>query len=125
MAMAAAGVVAAFAIVGGWAAGRVAPGAGPMVEWDPAAAVATVTTDAGPTRYRLGRPGDSLLVGDWDGDGSLTPALYRPATGEVFTFDAWAAGRAAVRRAPVAGRATVVRSDGRDRVEIVGVDGSW
>lgn len=41
-------------------------------------------------RYELGRAGDALLVGDWDCDGSRTPALYRPATGEVFRFDGWA-----------------------------------
>lgn len=40
-------------------------------------------------RYQLGRPGDRLLLGDWDCDGRDTPALYRPA-GEVFYFDAWA-----------------------------------
>ncbi len=40
-------------------------------------------------RYQLGRPGDTLVVGDWDCDGRDTPALYRPS-GEVFLFDAWA-----------------------------------
>ncbi|MCC5947230.1 MAG: serine/threonine protein kinase [Nitriliruptoraceae bacterium] len=42
------------------------------------------TTD----RYALGAaPDDVLLVGDWTCDGRETPALYRPADGQVFTFD--------------------------------------
>ena len=45
----------------------------------------------GGRRYALGRPGDALVVGDWDCDGRATPALYRPTTGDVFLFDAWAA----------------------------------
>ena len=31
-----------------------------------------------------------MTVGDWDCDGVHTAALLRPATGEVFVFDAWA-----------------------------------
>lgn len=41
-------------------------------------------------RFELGRPGDALVVGDWDCDGTATPALYRPSTGEVFLFARWA-----------------------------------
>ena len=44
----------------------------------------------GGRRYALGRPGDALVVGDWDCDGRATPALYRSTTGDVFLFDAWA-----------------------------------
>lgn len=44
------------------------------------------------SRYRVGEPGDVLLEGDWDCDGRPTPALYRPATGEVFTFPRWPDG---------------------------------
>lgn len=40
--------------------------------------------------YAVGVANDWLGVGDWDCDGTLTPALYRPATGEVFLFDGWA-----------------------------------
>jgi hypothetical protein len=36
--------------------------------------------------YRVGQRGDELLVADWDCDGVQTPALLRPATGEVFVF---------------------------------------
>lgn len=41
-------------------------------------------------RYIVGRLGDLATVGDWDCDGTATPALLRPSTGEVFLFDAWA-----------------------------------
>lgn len=40
-------------------------------------------------RYRVGQPGDEVLVDDWDCDGEATPALLRPATGEVFVFPRW------------------------------------
>lgn len=39
--------------------------------------------------FRLGDPADSIVVGDWDCDGTATPALLRVATGEVFVFDRW------------------------------------
>ncbi|MGZ4728670.1 MAG: protein kinase domain-containing protein, partial [Acidimicrobiales bacterium] len=41
-------------------------------------------------RFALGQPGDQLLLGDWDGDGRDTPALYSPSTGAVTRFDGWA-----------------------------------
>ena len=44
---------------------------------------------AGGRRYRVGQPGDELLVADWDCDGTPTPALLRPSTSEVFVFPAW------------------------------------
>ena len=34
-------------------------------------------------RFAMGRPGDQLLLGDWDGDGRDTPALYDPSAGTV------------------------------------------
>lgn len=40
-------------------------------------------------RYRVGQEGDELLVGDWNCDGTATPALLRPTTGEVFVFQRW------------------------------------
>ena len=54
-----------------------------------------VSTDAnavlvGDRRYRLGTDGDVVAVGDWDCDGTATPALLRPSNGKVFTFDRWA-----------------------------------
>jgi eukaryotic-like serine/threonine-protein kinase len=41
-------------------------------------------------RFAVGQPGDRVLVGDWDCDGQATPAVVRPATGELFVFAGWA-----------------------------------
>lgn len=80
--------------------------------------------EAAGVRYHLGRPGDVLLLGDWDCDRRDTPALYRPVTGQVFIFPAWAdqgpalAGTDAGRH-PAAGGATVVRGpEGCDQVVV-------
>lgn len=44
----------------------------------------------GDERYMvLGEPGDQLFFGDWYCEGRDTPALYRPAHGEVHYFDSW------------------------------------
>lgn len=40
-------------------------------------------------RYGVGAPGDTALSGDWNCDGTPTPAILRPATGEVAVFDSW------------------------------------
>ena len=40
-------------------------------------------------RYAVGEPGDVVLLGDWDCDGTSSPAVHRPATGQVWRFDAW------------------------------------
>ena len=40
-------------------------------------------------RYAVGAPGDFVETGDWDCDGRDTPAIVRPATGDVVLFDAW------------------------------------
>ncbi len=62
--------------------------------WDTRTATLTVPALAAPAapgaRFDLGAPGDDAVLGDWDGDGTDEPALYRPATGEVFRFDGWA-----------------------------------
>ncbi len=73
---------------------------------DPAERVGPVDTDAdgcaetvvvkgqvievGARRFAAGVDGDQVLVGDWDCDGQATPALLRPASGEVFVFTTWA-----------------------------------
>jgi hypothetical protein len=41
-------------------------------------------------RWAIGEPGDDIVLGDWTCDGAVTPAAYRPATGEVFVFADWA-----------------------------------
>jgi hypothetical protein len=48
-----------------------------------------VITRAG-ARFGVGDPGDVVTVGDWDCDGTATPGVVRPTTGEVFLFDRWA-----------------------------------
>lgn len=48
------------------------------------------TVSAGPARWTLGELGDVVAVGDWDCDGQATPALLRPASGDVFVFPGWA-----------------------------------
>ena len=53
----------------------------------PARPGGVIQTAAG--RYRLGRPGDLVVVGRWHCGGPL-PALLRPATGEVWVWDGWA-----------------------------------
>ena len=83
------------------------------VVWDRRTATATV----GATRYVLGRDGDRLLIGDWDGNGTATPALYRPADGRVFLFAEWAGPGA--RLAPVSVRSSGV-IDGRPVVASAG-----
>ncbi len=45
----------------------------------------------GGIRYAVGAPGDVVVVGRWTCGGTAFPALLRPATGQVWVFDAWAA----------------------------------
>ena len=75
-------------------------------------------------RFSMGRPGDQLLLGDWDGDGRDTPALYDPSAGTVTRFDGWARsgeplpGAVVTTDAPLGGLARVARSADGDQVEI-------
>jgi hypothetical protein len=64
--------------------------------------------------FEVGAPGDVVVLGDWDCDGSDTPGVYRPATGAIALFTRWpAAGSPAPPAVRAAGRvngtATVVR----------------
>ena len=80
--------------------------------------------DVGGRRYQLGRPGDALVVGDWDCDARATPELYRPSTGEVFLFDAWpgagpeVAARAGTRMAPHGVASVERQAGGCDRIVV-------
>lgn len=56
-----------------------------------AIAVDGATIMAGAHRFVVGEAGDQLAVGDWNCDGSSTPAALRPSTGELFVFDTWGA----------------------------------
>jgi len=51
--------------------------------------------------YAVGRPGDLVLLGDWSCDGTATPAVLRPATGEVAVFARWPTAGSALRPALV------------------------
>ena len=55
---------------------------------------------SGAQRWRVGEPGDLVAVGDWDCDGTSTPAVLRPRTGRLHLFDAWASPDAAVTATP-------------------------
>jgi len=44
----------------------------------------------GPTRYRIGVPGDEALAADWGCRGTTRAVVLRPATGELFVFRGWA-----------------------------------
>ena len=52
--------------------------------------------------YTVGRQGDRVAVGDWDCNGTMTPGLVRPSTGEIFLFASWAGIGAGVTIAPTA-----------------------
>ena len=45
---------------------------------------------SGGHRWSVGAPGDLVAVGDWDCDGTTTPALVRPSTGRLHVFAEWA-----------------------------------
>lgn len=39
--------------------------------------------------YSIGLQDDLVVLGDWDCDGEVTPAIVRPATGGVVLFESW------------------------------------
>jgi len=47
--------------------------------------------EAGSARWSVGEVGDQVATGDWSCTGERTLALFRPATGELFRFEGWAA----------------------------------
>lgn len=46
--------------------------------------------EGGGVKWTLGQAGDQVATGDWGCQGRRTVALFRPSTGELFRFDAWA-----------------------------------
>jgi len=46
--------------------------------------------DEPPVELVVGDDGDRAVVGDWNCDGTYTPGVYRPDTGQVFLFAGWA-----------------------------------
>ncbi len=95
------------------------------VVWWPDRAEADRPEDSGSrSRFILGDPGDQLVLGDWDGDGRDTPALYDPQRGALIRFDGWAepgqplTGRVDPGTVPTGGLAEVLRRSGGDEIEI-------
>lgn len=75
--------------------------------------------------FRLGDTGDVVVVGDWNCDGYVTPAMLRARTGEVFVFAQWAAPderSEALPLAVVTGATTLIDPTERcpDLVAVVG-----
>ncbi|MCU1356192.1 MAG: serine/threonine protein kinase [Acidimicrobiales bacterium] len=64
--------------------------------------IAGSTIQVGSRRFAAGEPHDLIAVGDWDCNGTATPAVIRPATGEVFVFARWATSSRPVTMAPTA-----------------------
>jgi hypothetical protein len=87
------------------------------------------------TWFEVGRSGDIVRVGDWDCDGSPSPAVLRPTSGEVFVFEEWAEddgvrrvdalavipGAADLTLSPTAGCDTLVVIDDSGREAVVEV----
>jgi hypothetical protein len=63
--------------------------------------VAAAVVDHDGARFAVGEPGDLVAVGDWDCDGTPTPAVARPADGTVWAFAAWADGSGSVTALPL------------------------
>jgi hypothetical protein len=90
--------------------------------------VAGNTVERDGVRWTVGRPDDVLAVGDFACNGSITAAVLRPATGQVWLFAEWAGERAPIAgyplaKVPGAVRLTV-RPVGRcDRLEAVDAGG--
>ena len=53
------------------------------------AMVLTIRVDGEQLRIALGRPGDQVVLGDWDCNGTDTPALYQAGAGQVQYFNVW------------------------------------
>jgi serine/threonine protein kinase len=80
-----------------------------------------VDTDGG--RFAVGEPDDDVVLGDWDCDGSSTPAVLRTGTGDVFVFERWASTARdetveATTRVPDSTGARVDTRDGCDHLVV-------
>jgi hypothetical protein len=93
-----------------------------------AAAVASTTGSGHGSRFRIGRPGDVVVIGRWQCRAAF-PAVLQPPTGRVWAFDSWAPAGASrpgrlVAEVPGA-RSLRVDPDasGCDRLVVVGPGG--
>ena len=55
-----------------------------------------LSSEASHQAFLFGDPGDVAFMGDWDGDGTATPGLYRPSNGLVFLRNTLTQGAADV-----------------------------
>jgi hypothetical protein len=83
---------------------------------------------AGGRTYAVGSPDDLVAVGDWDCDGSATPALVDTETGGVFLFPEWATPEVDVHvdAAGIVEQAeaiTVVAAEACESLEVAGPTG--
>ena len=103
------------------------PAGDPVPPTVPAGEVTVVSHEG--ARYRIGEPGDLVVVGDWDCDGSPTPTVVRPTDGSVWTFASWAPAGARVGAEPVgvapspASAAVTTGPDGCDELTVTTTDG--
>ena len=58
-------------------------------QWSGIDATVRITGDGTETTFQAGQRGDRAAIGDWDCDGIESLGVFRPATGEWFTFDSW------------------------------------
>src|SRR5205809_6902458 len=125
-------VGAVVGVVVGAASGPALLAAGPAHTTKPApyrAPLDDKAWQAGATHIAVGQPGDVVVTGRWT-CGAATPALLRPATGEVFRFDEWArpghdVSAVAVATVPGASavRAREAPAAGCDDLEVLRRDG--
>jgi hypothetical protein len=54
-----------------------------------AGAIGGAVVESAGVRYEVGAPGDLVVLGDWDCDGTPTPSVVRPTDGSVWTFPNW------------------------------------
>lgn len=85
------------------------------------------SVSVGTATFRVGQPGDHVVVGDWNCDGLATAALRRPSTGEIFVFPHWAAAESVEVRASLVVPDSVdlrVAAGACGPLEVVRADGS-
>ena len=80
--------------------------------WDGDTGVITIATPSDSVIHlAVGERGDLAAIGDWSCDGTETLGVYRPTTGNWFTFDSWEHDSTAVPTALDRGNRLSVASD--------------
>jgi hypothetical protein len=73
-------------------------------------------------RFRVGAADDVAIVGDWDCNGTETPAVLR-SDGSVWTWPTWAEAPRPVGTAHGATTLVATRDDGCHRLDALDADG--